>query len=126
MINRDKAQGVAGDITRTTSGAVESVASLPLVVDLDGTLIKSDSLVDALTVAVFKKPMALFASASSLLRGRGALKARLMEHGLYHSESAPVHEGFLEFLKDQRAGGRELHLATAADRSVAEQIARRI
>ena len=108
------------------AGVSDSLMSLPLVVDLDGTLIKSDSLVDALMKAVFKKPQALVPIARSLIRGRGALKAALSGHGLYQSDSAPIQEDFLTFLREQKAAGRELHLATAADRSVAEVMARRV
>ena len=100
--------------------------SLPLVVDLDGTLIKTDSLVESLVASLLRKPLSIFSTALALMRGRWAMKSRLAELGLSRAETIPVREDLLAYLKAEKDAGREIHLASAADQSVANTIAERI
>ena len=66
--------------------------AIALLLDLDGTLVKSDSILDALVTAVLKRPDVLPSIGLALIHGRGALKAACSEHNLYHSEAAPLRE----------------------------------
>lgn len=98
---------------------------VPLVVDLDGTLAKSDGLVDALATVVLRKPKRLFAVLSALVQGRLALKMALLEAGAYRAKSMPLRDEVVSYLHDQKRAGRELHLVTASPQEVANEVAER-
>lgn len=100
-------------------------SDLPLVVDLDGTLLKTNSLDETLLDTLRTEPLALFRLPFKLLAGRPAVKAFLAGHSPLDVETWPVCEDFLAYVKAQAEAGRKVILATAADRSVAEAIRRR-
>jgi 4-hydroxybenzoate polyprenyltransferase len=99
---------------------------LPLAVDLDGTLARSDSLVDALTATLLRNPSNVPAVLRAFLNGRLALKTAMLECDAYSPGAIPLHIEFLDYLKDQKAEGRSLHLVTASPQPVADAIARRV
>jgi len=96
-----------------------------LVVNVNGTLIRTDSLIEALLVTLLRKPSTLGTIFPALLRGRPTLKRRLAELDVYDPGTLPLREDVLAFLRAQHQQGRELHLATAADQSVADCLAKR-
>jgi 4-hydroxybenzoate polyprenyltransferase/phosphoserine phosphatase len=98
----------------------------PLVVDLDGTLTPSDSLVEALVYVALRRPQELFQLLAALGRGRFALKAFLADLGAYHAELLPVRADLVAFIKSERASGRPVYLVTAAHQSVANAIGDRL
>ncbi|MGE0093855.1 MAG: UbiA family prenyltransferase [Alphaproteobacteria bacterium] len=100
-------------------------SSLPLVVDLDGTLLKTDSLDETLLDALRTDPLSLWRLPFKLVAGRAALKSFLAGKSPLDVEAWPVREDFLAYVKAQAEAGRKIVLATAADRSVAEAIRRR-
>lgn len=102
------------------------VSKTPLVVDLDGTLIKSDSLIEALIAALFAKPSMIVAAMRALCRSRFALKEYIAEIGIIDAEKLPLRPEVVEFLQMEKARGREIHLATAAHQSVADAVAARL
>lgn len=95
---------------------------LPLCVDLDGTLIRTDILYESALLAL-SKPRALFRSLRGLLRGKAAMKRALAESISIDPKALPYREDLLAFLEDQRKSGRRIILATATYRSIAEDIA---
>ncbi|MHB1217865.1 MAG: UbiA family prenyltransferase [Alphaproteobacteria bacterium] len=100
-------------------------SDLPLVIDLDGTLLKTDSLDETFLDTLRTEPLALWRLPFKLLAGRPAVKAFLAGHSSLDVEAWPVREDFLAYVKAQAEAGRKVILATAADRSVAEAIRRR-
>lgn len=99
---------------------------LPLVVDLDGTLIKTDLLVESANRLVTRQPMRSLSMLGWLRRGRAALKAGLADAVELDAASLPYHEPLLAWLREQHAGGRRIVLATASHRALAEQVARHL
>lgn len=96
----------------------------PLVVDLDGTLLRSDTLYETFAAAFFKQPFrTLGVAATGLAGGRAALKRGLCELAPIEVETLPIRGELLAYLGDQKSRGRALHLATAADRSIATRVA---
>jgi 4-hydroxybenzoate polyprenyltransferase len=95
----------------------------PLIVDLDGTLIKLDTLFQALFILLRHKPVTLFKIPLWLLKGRAHLKEQILSRVELDPATLPYHTGFLNFLKQERADGRRLILATAANRRTANQVA---
>ncbi len=94
-----------------------------LCVDLDGTLIRTDMLLESLCDTLRRKPLLSLAIPIWLLRGRAYLKRRLAESMQFDPASLPYHEGLLQHLRDEHQRGRKLVLATASDRVIAERIA---
>jgi hypothetical protein len=60
------------------SGSMHAL-SRPLVVDLDGTLIRTDMLVESASQFLIQNPFQFFKSLLWLLRGKTVLKAELAE-----------------------------------------------
>lgn len=95
----------------------------PLCVDLDGTLVRTDMLVETFVAAVKRSPVgALFASLS-LVRGRPSFKAALAERGDVDVATLPYNEPLVTRLRDEHRRGRAIYLATASHETVANRIA---
>ena len=103
-----------------------TLGSRPLCVDLDGTLVKSDTLVDSLLVLVRSHPRLLLQLPGTLLRGKAAFKAFVTSHVELDVLHLPYNRKLLHFLQQERARGRELYLATGADLRHAERVAQHL
>jgi 4-hydroxybenzoate polyprenyltransferase/phosphoserine phosphatase len=97
--------------------------SVPLCVDLDGTLIYSDLLYESLAAVLGRKPWMLLLVPFWLLAGRAALKQRLAEAVDLDPAALPYNQALLEWLHQERRSGRTLVLATAADQRLAHIVA---
>ena len=95
--------------------------TLPLCVDLDGTLIRSDMLEEGIAAAAGDPR--LLAAMLRLAGGRAAFKQRIAALAEKDPALLPYNEPLLALLRAHHAAGRQLVLATAADRAVAERIA---
>jgi 4-hydroxybenzoate polyprenyltransferase len=98
---------------------------IPLYVDLDGTLLRGDSLHEACT-RLLLKPSKFSSVALSLLRGKAAFKQKVIESVELPAATLPYRHDFIEWLKIQKASGRKLILATGADREIATRIAQHL
>jgi 4-hydroxybenzoate polyprenyltransferase/phosphoserine phosphatase len=94
-----------------------------LVVDLDGTLVHTDTLVESFWAALSAKPWAALKATGALLCGRAALKAKLADIGALDVAVLPYNSAVLDFIAAWRAGGGKTALVTAADQRVASQVA---
>lgn len=103
-----------------------SVKPVPLAVDLDGTLIRTDMMFESLARLLKKNPLALFAVPFWWLRGRAHLKQQLAARVQVDPATLPYHEEFLEWLKAEKRAGRRLILATASDIKMARPVAEHV
>ncbi|MDR4501766.1 MAG: UbiA family prenyltransferase [Nitrospirales bacterium] len=94
-----------------------------LCVDLDQSLIATDVLWESLLVLLKLQPWLLMALPFWLLQGRAALKRRIAERVILDPSSLPYRQDVLAFLRQEKARGRTLVLATASDYQPAEGIA---
>jgi 4-hydroxybenzoate polyprenyltransferase len=101
-------------------------AAVPLVIDLDGTLVRSDLLAEEVVLALKHSPLSAFEMLFWLRNGRAHLKSRIADRVTLDSEGLPYRRAVLEYLQAERATGRQLVLATAADERVARQVADRL
>src|SRR5262245_23416697 len=108
---------------KTMDQTIHTEADVPLVVDLDGTLIKVDSLHEAFIQLLSKKPVQAFCALLALKEGRAALKATVADHMLPDAGTVPINQAVLDAIKKARSEGRRVYLATAADRRFADAIA---
>ena len=96
---------------------------MPLVVDLDGTLTPTDTLVESLVQLVKVAPLSLLHVPSSLMSGRATLKKYVASKVPVMADLLPYHSQFLIYLREEKAKGRKLVLATAAHVSIANAVA---
>ena len=95
----------------------------PLVVDLDGTLIRSDLLVETTFSFVRKRPSEVPQLVRAFVRGKAALKRFLARDSAVDVARLPFEEAVLTLMRSARREGREVILATASDRNLAEAVA---
>jgi 4-hydroxybenzoate polyprenyltransferase len=100
-----------------------SAAQVPLCVDLDGTLVKSDTLIDSLLALARQHPRLLFKLPGRIFRGKAAFKAFVTESVQLDVVNLPYNRPLLKFLQQQRAQERPIFLATGADVRLANRVA---
>jgi 4-hydroxybenzoate polyprenyltransferase len=100
-----------------------ATVSRPLCVDLDGTLVKTDTLAQALLLLIRTRPAALVAIPRWASGGLAAFKQRIAQEIQLDPSALPFHSGLLTFLQSERGKGRELILATASDAAPARAVA---
>jgi 4-hydroxybenzoate polyprenyltransferase/phosphoserine phosphatase len=101
----------------------ETALQRPLCVDLDGTLVKSDTLVDSLLVLLRTKPVSALQTFRWVLGGKAALKAKVSSIVSLDVAHLPYNRPLLAYLEQERAHGRRIYLATGADAKLAKKIA---
>lgn len=95
----------------------------PLCVDLDGTLIKSDSLFDALCQFVRRNPARFWQPPLWLTGGRARLKAEVGRRAPLDATHLPYNTELVRYLEAERREGRQIYLTTGADGPLAERVA---
>lgn len=96
---------------------------LPLVVDLDGTLIKTDLLMETVSATVLNNPFVLVKLIGWLAKGRSALKAELALQSKLDMASLPYNKALAAWLHQQKSLGRKIILATASHKHLADKVA---
>jgi len=99
---------------------------VPLIVDLDATLLRTDSLIESIFVLARIDPLSVFMLPLWLMKGRAHLKRRLAVLVAPDVHWLPYRPDLLDFLREQKRVGRTLILATAADDTVAREINREV
>lgn len=97
--------------------------SLPLVTDLDGTLVATDTLFEGILSLVRQSPAGILLLPLWLSRGKAFLKAEIARRFPLRAESLPYRADLIEYLREERAAGRRIVLATAAHETVARGVA---
>jgi 4-hydroxybenzoate polyprenyltransferase len=100
----------------------EPQPSVPLCVDLDGTLIKTDLLWESLVQLLKHQPLYSLCVPFWCLRGRAHLKAQLAARVRLDAAGLPYNEPLVEYLREQKSR-RPLVLVTASDASLAQAVA---
>lgn len=96
---------------------------IPLVVDLDGTVIATDLFWEALVAAVKQNVFILFFVPFWLLKGKAFLKSELAKRVTLDAATLPYRQEFVDYLRAQKASGRTLILATGSPEPFARAIA---
>lgn len=112
-------------ITMKESGIPTAVA-VPLVVDVDGTLVRGDLLWEGLANMLLRRPMATLALPLMLLRGKAAFKAYVASGSGIAVEHVPCEPLVLEMIDAARADGRPVILASASHHSHLPKLAARV
>lgn len=95
----------------------------PLVIDLDGTLLRSDLLFETGLAFLRDQPLRFLAPLRWLARSKAVLKRELAYATQIDVSVMPFDRSVVEFIEVERARGRRVVLATASHRSLADQVA---
>jgi 4-hydroxybenzoate polyprenyltransferase/phosphoserine phosphatase len=118
-------------------GALRSVPSLasaepadgscghkrPLVVDLDGTLVRSDLLIERAFAELGRRPQSLLEMLSALTQGKAALKHRLADPSDFDPALLPYDNEVLACIRQAQAEERPVYLASASNKHLVSAIA---
>jgi phosphoserine phosphatase len=108
------------------SAVFDLPVSMPLVLDLDGTLIAGDLLYKSFVSVLRRNPFVVFQCTAWLLRGRAALKRQLALRARIDWDRLQLHQDVVALAIREKAAGRSVVVATAADAVLAEQLASRL
>jgi phosphoserine phosphatase len=104
-----------------SSATTEDLSSL--YVDLDGTLVTTDTLWESVCLFVRRHPFQILKLPVWLLRGKASFKSLLAEQVCPDPTLLPYHRGLIDFLEQEKARGRRLVLATASHERIAHEVA---
>lgn len=100
--------------------------SMPLVLDLDGTLIAGDLLYKSFVSIMLRNPLIVFSCVGWLWHGRAALKRQLALRNRIDWDRLKLHQDVITLALREKASGRRIVLATAADAILAGRLASRL
>ena len=86
----------------------------PLVVDLDGTLVRTDLFLESVMRFIRRSPLNLFRILLWLLQGRQLAKVRIAASVAIDASRLPYNQDLITLMQQRKAAGAELILATAA------------
>lgn len=100
-------------------------AAVPLCIDVDGTLLRTDTLIEAILELIRRHPGHILRIPLWLRRGKAAFKEEIRRRITIDAEALPVNPEVLHWLQREKATGRELLLCTGASAAYGEAVAAR-
>jgi 4-hydroxybenzoate polyprenyltransferase/phosphoserine phosphatase len=94
----------------------------PLVVDLDGTLLRSDMLLETAIAYLGSNPTSIIKMGRALLAGKARLKHFLAAQTEFAPELLPFDSAVLDKIHDAKSRGRKIYLASASSERVVTAI----
>jgi len=95
--------------------------AVPLCVDLDGTLLRTDTLLECLVLLMKERPFALLFVPLWVFRGKSYLKTMCAQRVSFTGKSFPYNSDVVKFIESQD-DDREMVLVTGAHESLANSI----
>ncbi|MGD9917260.1 MAG: UbiA family prenyltransferase [Paenirhodobacter sp.] len=95
----------------------------PLVLDVDGTFLKTDLLFEGFWAGLGRDPFATLGAAARHFRDPARLKAELARIAPLRTDLMPVNPEVADLAAQAQAAGREVCLASASDRTLVTQLA---
>lgn len=102
---------------------MDHISRFPLVVDLDGTLTRTDTLFESVIQLIKKNPFSIFVLLWALFQGRAEFKNAVSARVNISVDTLPYCIEFLDFVREQKKAGRRIILATATHSSIASMVA---
>lgn len=102
---------------------VAEVRPVAICVDLDGTLVKSDTLLDSVLALARQHPAKVLQIPGWVAQGKAMFKKHVTSSVTLDVEHLPYNRPLLEWLREQHGMGQKLYLATAADTALAQRVA---
>jgi 4-hydroxybenzoate polyprenyltransferase/phosphoserine phosphatase len=114
---------IVAPIPEPPGSASPGPGQVPLCVDLDGTLVKTDTLFEGLLLLLKRLDVNLLRLPFWLLRGRAHFKAQVAARAALDPASLPYNQELIEYLAEHRAEGRPVILVTGANQTTARSVA---
>ncbi len=102
--------------------SINSSSSVPLCVDLDGTLVRTDMLVESVLLLVRQQPIMLLYLPFWLLKGKTFFKQAIASNVLLDDTQYPFNNDVVEYIEEEKSHAREIILVTGSHQSIAEHI----
>ncbi len=127
----DQSMEGTGNPVRDSAAAAPAVVdarpvvtpAVPLVVDLDGTLVITDTLFENAALLLRQRPWLILSMVVWLFRGKAALKSEIASRAHVKAEHLPFRPELVAWLQSESDGGRRIVLATGAHQSTADAVA---
>lgn len=103
-----------------------ATSAVPLVVDLDGTLLHGDLLHESALRFLAGRPLQALHLVRWLGGGKANLKRCIAERVELDYETMPLHAELLAWIASERRSGRRIVLCSASDRKFVEGVARHV
>ena len=97
-----------------------------LCVDLDGTLVRTDTLAELFVASVRQNPWVVFLCLFWMIQGRAILKEELARRTQLAVSRLPYNQDVLKYVRQAKAVGTRVVLATAANIRVANAVAEQL
>lgn len=97
--------------------------TLPLIVDLDRSLLHTDTLIEQFLVLLLTAPFSALSTLRKLPFGRAAFKKAVIDRSPVNTNALAINQELMTYLTEQREAGRSLHLVTASDQRTADAVA---
>ncbi len=97
--------------------------NVPLCVDLDGTLLRTDLLYESIIYLLKKNFFYIFIIPFWFLKGRYYTKYKLLQYVSPNVSSLPYNSEIIDFIKREKEKGRTITLVTASAQALAEKVA---
>lgn len=101
----------------------EKLTSLPLCVDLDGSLTPTDTLWEGCLKLIRANPVYLVKMLYWLVLGKAGFKREVSRRISLDAALLPYTDSLVDYLRQQKQAGRELCLVTAANQQIAQAVA---
>ena len=99
------------------------MTSVPLVIDLDGTLLRSDLLQESTLKLLSGAPKHLFSLPRWLYEGKAHLKRQVAQRVTLDIATLPYDDALLAWIERERSAGRSIVLCSASDETFVSQVA---
>jgi 4-hydroxybenzoate polyprenyltransferase/phosphoserine phosphatase len=99
------------------------IGPMPLVVDLDGTLVRSDLLVENFFAEMAARPGRLMHVPGWLKNGKATLKHELAKDWKFDASTLPYDAAVLAAIESAAAEGRPVYLASASNSRIVSEVA---
>lgn len=96
---------------------------IPLVVDCDGTLLRTDLLYESIFILLKQAPWVCLMLPIWLINGKAQLKEKIAQYVTIDAKTLPYNEQVLAYIAEAKAQRRPIILATASHRKFANLIA---
>lgn len=110
-------------VRETVSPRESSEFGIPLVVDLDRALSRTNLLIESIVALLRQQPSCVLVLPLWMLRGRGFLNEQIGRRISLDPSLIPYRSDLVKYLRKEKAAGRSLVLATSADHELAQRIA---
>lgn len=115
---------LAGQVlTEDESRPAPDAAALPLVVDLDGTLLRTDTLFECAAAQMRVRLLWTLLMLMLMPFAKAKAKRALQRNAPLDVAALPVNADVRDYCRDSRAMGRKVYLVSAADQGVVEAVA---